>query len=105
MAAPSGGGVRLVLLTAAAAAAATPVPPPWAARAAGGQLVYSALPVQGPLPNLGNGYMAAQLGAPHLYVAGVMTGPLPPPFGPELHGDVSHRAGLPYLTLVGRKQR
>lgn len=35
----------------------------------------------GPRPNLGNGYMATQVGSSSFYIAGVFTGDLPPPFG------------------------
>eukprot|EP00035_Acanthoeca_spectabilis_P009746 m.171938 g.171938 ORF g.171938 m.171938 type:complete len:486 (-) comp14825_c1_seq2:1217-2674(-) len=83
-----------------------PPPPPlppgspaeWLPRAAAGQLVYEVGAAVGPRPNLGNGYMATQVGSSSFYIAGVFTGDLPPPFG-KSKGGVSHRAGIPALTL------
>ena len=97
-----------------AAAGATPggappapaaVPADWTTRQSTGNLVYSALspgPDGGkgphPLPNYGNGYAATQYGQPTFYVAGLFSGPLPPPFGTAT-GAVSQRAGLPSVAL------
>ena len=89
--------ISLVVL-AMAASAALPIPPDWTARRSQGNLVYSPLPVQRPLPNFGNGYAATQHGQPTFYVAGVFSGPLPPPFGTAT-GAVSQRAGLPMVAL------
>lgn len=93
---------------------APPPPPPpfvqlparWLERQAAGNLVWAVTPavgpVPGPLPNFGNGYMAAQFtqAAGTMFIAGVMSGALPPPFGPEKGGGVSQRAGVP--LLLGR---
>ncbi len=90
-----------------------PPPPPavqlparWLRRHAAGNLVWAITPaagaVHGPLPNFGNGYMAAQFAQTGgtMYIAGVMSGALPPPFGPEKGSGVSQRAGVP--LLLGR---
>ncbi len=79
--------VLVLAVVSAAVVAAPAVPDEWLVRAAAGQLVWSAEPVA-PLPNIGNGYMAAQFRGQYLYVAGVMTGDLPPPFGKAATGPV-----------------
>jgi len=66
------------------------VPEDWLQRNQDGQLLYAMEPQLGTLhasqmPNLGNGYMAAQFGAGWLYVGGVYNG---------VHGS-SHRAKVP----------
>ena len=77
-----------------------PAPPAeWLARAATGALVWSATPIAGPMPNYGNGFMAAEFpmrprdNSAQMFIAGVFSGGLPPPFGVEM-GAVSQRAGV-----------
>ena len=94
--------VALVVLLAFQQASTTSIPAPWLDRSAAGHLVYSSLPIDGPSPNFGNGFLAAQFPAnastAHMFIAGVFTGGLPPPFGREM-GSVSQRAVVP-LPLV-----
>ncbi len=74
------------------------IPEQWTARAETGALVWSRLPVEGPMPNFGNGFLAAEFPSDsvsaQMYIAGVFTGGLPPPFG-NATGGVSQRAPVP----------
>lgn len=68
------------------------IPSRWIHCSAEAQLVWAPTPIQGPLPNFGDGYIAAQLNN-SMYVAGVFNGESPPPFGP----DKTQRASIPLL--------
>ena len=79
-------------------------------RKAAGNLVYAREPFRGPLPHFGNGYLAAPFNGsldlmaytkgPKMFVAGVFTGTLPPPFGPNTGAHTSYRAGIPFVYLA-----
>ena len=87
---------------AATAIAALNIPADWSARADAAHLVWAPEPFQGPRPNFGNGYAAMEFDGDYIYVAGVFSGGLPPPFGNDTaHGgrDTSHRAGIPTIAL------
>ena len=69
----------------------------WAERGARGRLVWSPMPVAGPLPNFGNGYIASQWrqSGGSMFIAGVMSSGLPPPFDNATGGGVSQRTAVP----------
>lgn len=72
-------------------------PDNWVRRAAQGQLVWSTTPINGPMPNFGNGYIAAQYNSTSMFIAGVFSGASPPPFGAERSDNITQRADIPLL--------
>ena len=88
--------MRILLLAAATAALASPdlpsgIPGDWASDYLGADLMFSNLPIERYMPEVGNGNIAAKITSEKMYMAGVFCGHTPPLEKKQVE---SHRAAI-----------